>query len=254
MKNKLYLLALLAVITMTACEEELPLYQDHQARLNFVYSSAADSVLSYSFVYNSALVEDTIWTQVETIGFVSDTDRPFEIQQIMTGTDDAVAGQHYMSFDDPAYQKFLKIEAGETTARIPIIMYKHSSLSEKDVFLRLSIKENGYFKQGYEGMKHKTLTISNRLVKPISWGRYPDYFFGVWGPVRAQFYIDVTGEKWDEEYVGEILGFNDLSKVDANYIFYLQNKLRRALAEENARRLAAGLGMLAEADGTVITI
>lgn len=253
MKTRNILFTLLSVIVLASCEEDLPLYLDQQARLNFVYSSAADSVLSYSFVYNSSIDEDTLWVEVETVGFLSDTDRSFQLQQIPTGDHDAVPGQHYQSFDDPAYQKFLIIPAHETTTHIPIIMYKHDSLSENDVHLKIAVKDNENFVKGYEGWRYKVATISNKLVKPTSWGRYPDYFFGNWGPVRHQFMIDVTGQKWDDEYLGVTLGFNNLASVDVNYILYLQNKLRRALEEENARRVAAGLGYLAEADGTIIT-
>lgn len=84
---------------MSSCEKDLPVYETPDCWLNFVYYSSYDgSVLgteevtdemryaSYSFVYVGEEVEvDTVWFEISTMGFVSDEDRPLELEQIQTG-------------------------------------------------------------------------------------------------------------------------------------------------------------------------
>ncbi len=54
---------------------------------------------SYSFVYVGDEVEvDTVWFEISTMGFVSDEDRPLELEQIQTGKNDAKADVHYVAF------------------------------------------------------------------------------------------------------------------------------------------------------------
>ena len=63
--------------------------------------------------------------------------------------------------------------------------------------------------------------------------------------------IDVSGERWDDDYLVNTLRINE-SDCDQNYILALSNKFYKALQEENARRAANNLDPLAEDDGTLV--
>ncbi|HEY9550967.1 MAG TPA: DUF4843 domain-containing protein [Prevotella sp.] len=250
MRNCLYILGLLAGILLSSCEQKLPLYEDNQARLSFLYANRADSLASYSFVYNKQLTQDTVWFTVNTIGFIATEDRPLELTQIPTGQDDAVPGKHYLAFNTPSLAPFYTIKSGSTSARIPIVVLKDPSLNEKDFRIRVEIKNNGIFMPGYTEFSYKLLTISNRLVKPSNWQGLMNYIFGNYGTVKHQFMIDNSDKKWDEEYLYE-LGVHNYS-ADQGFLQFWANKFQKLLNEFNAQQQQQGKQPLSEADGTLV--
>lgn len=241
---------------MTSCEKDLPLYNTEDCWLNFWYDmdniyEFNESVkrVSYSFVYGGEdVMTDTIWIPVETMGFVYDENRPLELQQVSTGENDAVADVHYRSFDNQELkQRFYFIPGGKARVDIPIVVLRDASLKQTDVTLKFTFKENDYFKVGYDAYSERTIVISDRLSRPNAWDEcYLDYYIGVYGPVKHQFLITETGEKWDEEYIPSLMN------GDSTYREYLFEVLRRRLVEYNEERHAQGLGDLCEADGTLV--
>ncbi len=251
MKRKTIYIALLAIIALlSACEQDLPVYSDTTSRLYFKKAYLSDSLTSYSFSYHGDVTSDTVWVTVQNLGFIANHDRSFELEQVMTGTDDAVAGKHYVSFDDAEYKKHLVIKADSTTARIPIVVLRDASLKTSTVTLKFTIKENAEFKPGFKSQMNRYIQITDRLAKPSNWGGYCNWYFGTYGPVRHQFMIKVTGEKWDEDYISKQQF--DSYTADQAYMSFICSKLAAALAVENAEREAQGLSPLAEEDGTLI--
>ncbi len=251
MMRKTIYLALLAVIALlSACEQDLPVYSDTTGRLYFKNTYRSDTLTSYSFAYHGDVTSDTVWLTLQNLGFIANHDRAFELQQVMTGKDDAVAGKHYVSFDDAEYKKLLVIKADSTTARIPVVMLRDASLKTNTMTLKFTIKENADFKSGFKSEMYHYIQITDRLSKPNNWGALCNHYFGTYGPVRHQFMIKVTGDKWDEEYISE-KQFDSYS-VDQAYMSFICSKLAAALKVENAERAAQGLSPLAEEDGTLI--
>jgi len=255
MKKIIYFIsAVLAIVTFTACEQDLPVYNDETARLNFVYETdeRSDTTYNYSFVYHKQVSRDTVWMEVETMGFLSSKDRYYTLYQVATGDNDAVPGVHYVSFDDAAYKQLLVVPADSVTALVPIIVINDASLTSEVVKLKVKIGASDDFQPGYNDAITKILSITNQLQKPSNWNMLLTYYLGNYGPVKHQFMIDVSGKDWDEEYITE-QGFDNMYTADQDYLRYLQNKFSKALAEENARRVAQGLGYLAEEDGTLVS-
>lgn len=268
MKHCKYLIcAIVAIVGMTSCEKDLPLYDTDTCRLNFYYGLSSRSsyreTLSqalYSFVYGEAdRQRDTLWYEVETMGFVYDKDRPVSLEQIPSGGKDAVPGTHYVPFNDPSLASFYVIPAGKARTKLPIVIIRDGSLKTESVTLKFSIKENEYFVQGYPEYATRTLTFTDQLAEPSKWNyQYPtawegyymclaDYF-GEYGLVKHQFLINETGKKWDDEYIDQLIN------GDSNYLTYIVRKMSKRLDEVNAERLAQGLDVLREADGTPVEI
>lgn len=244
-KYKLFLLAALSPLLLASCEKDLPVYEDNQAYLNFTYRNNSDYTTNYSFIYSGGKERDTVWLNLETMGFLSDHDRTFELEQVQTGSNDAVAGTHYVSFDSDEEKPYLVIPAGKTTARVPVFVLRDASLKSETVNLMVQVKPNENFQQGYKQQRSKLVTITDQLSQPSAWAGAMDYYFGAWGPVKHQFMIDVTGQNWDDDYINSVV--NDFGMVS-----YLISKLDRALEQENARRSAQGQPLLQEADGTLV--
>lgn len=239
----------------SACEKELPVYETSLCQLNFVYGTQeglqTDEVtddmrmLSHSFILNSGeeVTVDTVWVKVRTMGYLSDQGRPFELTQVMTGENDAVAGTHYVAFDDPDLQSFYVIPAGQAEVQAPIVVLRDPSLEENgDVTLQFTFKENAYFKLGYPEFSTYSLVISDRLTRPSMWGACSlDYYFGEYGPVKHELMIRWMDQSWDDTYIETL--FEEfyaglwVAKDDA-YINYLSNWFAEKLSEENEERLA----------------
>ncbi len=250
------------LLGMNSCEKDLPVYNTLDCWLNFVYYKSDGSILgteevtdemryaSYSFVYVGEDVEiDTVWFEISTMGFVSGEDRPLELEQILTGENDAKADVHYVAFSNEELKtKFYMIPAGKVNTKIPVIVKKDHSLDDGDVNLQFTFKDNGYFKPGYAGLSVRTLSISAKLTKPSVWEKcYCDYLVGTYGPEKHRLMIEWTGEKWDDEYIKE------LTDGDSAYAEYLADWLARKLEEENAKRIATGQEPYKEADGTLVS-
>lgn len=258
-------LAMLLLPTVLACEKDLPVWDDETCRLNFYYDidDRSDyeeklSQSSYSFVYGSSdLTCDTVWFTIETMGKTSTIDRPITLTQVSTDSIDAVAGKHYVAFDDPSIADFYKIKAGTAQAKIPIVMLRDASLKTDEVTLKIKITPNDYFTNGYPEYQTRTLTFSDHMTKPSNWDKeyptaygwsYPfSAYFGEYGQVKHQFLIDHTGKKWDNDYIDELM------EGDSQYLQYILTKVVNELAELNAERAAQGLGPLCEADGTEVS-
>lgn len=245
--NKIFhfLSALALAFAFAGCEQDLPTYSDSQARLNFDYTQYPGGRVNYSFVFNSSKQRDTVWIQLNTMGFLSDEDRPFELQQIESGDHDAVPGKHYVAFDDESVKKYMFVPAHQNYARVPIIVLRDASLNDATYTLNISVKPNDFFQTGYFAESSMTVNITNQLSKPTAWQSAMNWYFGQWGPVKHQFMIDVTGKKWDDAFINQIQGDFDL-------VNYYISKLDKALNAENQRRAAAGLPYLQEADGTLV--
>lgn len=250
---KLFIFVFFAA-TFAACEKDLPVYNSTQNRLNFGLSSEADTVQTYSFVYTGGVATDTVWYTVRTMGFLSDAARTFELQQVMTGVNDAQVGTHYVSFDDETLKKRYVIPAGAVRARIPIVVKRDTTLKKQDYNLVFTFKPNNNFDLGYEAYSKVKLIISDKLSKPTAWRYYAcTYFFGTYGPVKHQFMIDVTGLKWDNDFLLNTLYISNFARMDQAYVTYLVSILQKKLKELNATRAAQGLGKLSEADGSIVS-
>lgn len=272
MRKTFHILMLVVVAVLTAaCEKDLPVYDDPTCRINFYYPTCTstekfDSTLTrtpYSFVYaGAAVTTDTIWVEVETMGFTSDKDRPVSLEQLDTTACMAVPGKHYVAFDDPSMASYYVIPAGKARATLPIVVLRDASLKDTSVVLKFTFRENEYFHHGYPVFQTRVITITDRLSEPSAWNKqyyydpsHPSWgtysfanYFGAYGPVKHQFLIDQNGKAWDDDYI------TSLMEGDSNYLNYLMQEMQKALAKLNAERQAQGLDVLREADGTEVTI
>lgn len=178
---------------MSACQEETLTEYENDPRLSF--GEKQDSVVVQSFfVLNSKIGRDTVFLQVETLGYPENYDRPFAVVQSNEGkTDAAVAGVHYLAFTEPEIQEQLMIPAGKVSAEIPVIVFRDRSLQEKIYQLQVDILENEYFKPGLVNHTTCMVRISDMADKPLLWESFWKEWFGEWSPVKMKFIIDYVG-------------------------------------------------------------
>ncbi|MDR2130057.1 MAG: DUF4843 domain-containing protein [Odoribacteraceae bacterium] len=259
MKMLYYFIGTAAIALFTSCEKELEVYHAG-AGLNFYYATPGDTLVSYSFVYGPATTtRDTVWLEVETIGRLSNTERPVVIEQLLTGTGDALPGVHYVPFDDASLRAAYTVPARQARARVPVILKRDASLQAQQVTLLARVAPTGEFPLINPGRNRVKILFSDQIEKPASWNESAYLFpFGVYGPAKHRFMIEQTGEKWDDAYFNNVLGLTKEApyynqNYDNAYCDYLVGVLRRALQAHNAERQARGEDVLKEADDTPVS-
>ncbi|MBR1400431.1 MAG: DUF4843 domain-containing protein [Prevotella sp.] len=256
--------AMLGLALLTSCEQELEPYSHSDAYLNFRFFNAAgkemsnediaanttviDDPLLYSFKTHGNVQSDTLWILAKTVGFVTDSDREYSLEQLMVdGADNAVPGTDYVAFDSPEAKRIQVVKAGESLFRVPIVMLRNSGLSKKDAVLKVRFKANDNFKNGFTMMQTRVITFTDRLSKPTAWdGCNLNLIFGAYGDVKFQLMLDWSGLSWSDEFITEMYN------TDKAYFDYLAKVFANRLAEENAKRQANGQDVYREENGTAV--
>lgn len=247
------ILFLSVAFLLSGCEETLPAYNTSWQGVQFVLdeTSLNPEVYSYSFVgKDEDLEKDTVWFTVRPQGMVPEKSSRIKLEQYegrewkyIYGGDgtiadsvlriiprQAVAGEHYVSFDDKRLAEYLTLEPGELEARIPVVVLRDESLRDTTYTLFFRIVDSEDLKAGDQEHCDIQLRIADCISRPSAWD---DWFFaGTWSRVRHEFMIRVTGENWDNEFI------NSLDLNDRNYYLYVFN---RELKAENATRAEEGL-------------
>lgn len=247
MKNKIITCGLCLLVTglvFSGCEERIVEKFDTDPSLYFfegynLEGEEQEGSFSYSFFYSgSDVMQDTLWIDVRLTGFTSDEDRPISLVQINDGDSAAVAGEHYIAFDDPVMQEALVMPANENAVLIPIIMKRTADMETNEFFLDFELVDNDYFVPGL--IEHSTfsVTITAMAVKPPAWDYYYDYAFGEWGQEKMRFLID---------YVN----YTDFSTPINSYDLYRYYNLKARAALE---AYEAENGPIYESDGVTRVI
>ena len=238
---------LLGILALTACEDSSELYDYPINKIGFLQQDGVNKTLTKTFIFdNSEVDRDTVYIPMRTMGFVTSYDRPIGIEQAEAVFEDgvqganAVPGVHFVPFDDPEYVKFAVVKAGQAEAQLPVILLRDPSLADGEVTLRIRIVENKEFVPINPQNSEKLIVFSDMMMQPEKWDDVFAKFFGNWGPVKYRFMLDNTNERWDDEFIETLIN-------DIPYLMFWKARLRELLAEENARREAAGEEPLREA-------
>lgn len=249
MKTNIKYILLFPVLLLLSCEDKTALFADDVNRINF---STASIITPYSFAYGPVdRMQDTVFVNVSTIGFVTNAPRKISLQQLPfnDGRAEAVAGVHYVDFNDPSIADKYVIPAGKNNALLPILVKRDISLKTQEVTLRIALSVNENFSPGLQSNQTKTITMSDFLSKPTNWDLYGEIvtYFGAYGKVKYQFMIDAVaplGYIVDNDFLILIKG--GLSS-DPGQREYWRGFFKEKLAAVNAERAKQGLGLLREA-------
>ena len=232
---KIFLGVIASFPLLTGCEDDLPVYTNPNCGLKFEYEYDRDSVYSYSFAFeDETVVQDTVWFDVRLVGDLKDYDRPIALSQVMTGKNDAVAGEHYVPFDDPGLASKLIMPANAIDTKLPVVVKKGGVLKGDDmadVTLKVTFKVNEAFVYAVKERDQRGILIANYLIQPNNWDTYCNHFFGAYSRVKHQAMIDATGFKWDNEFVDVTVAYYF---EDQNVITSWVQKVNVWLAEYEA--------------------
>lgn len=237
------ILIFLLIVSTIGCKENTALEYENDPALYFEnsYYTQQDSIAHTFFIQPDDQMRDTVFVEILTMGYPTDTDRPFVLEQSNAGKPGAaVAGKHFVAFDDPEMLEHLKIPKGSVRKSFPLIVLRDPSLELEEVRIELKIGENEFFRSGIDEWTNFVVKTTSMAVKPTSWDTQWKYYFGpTWGSVKMKFIIDNTGFT---EFDG---GF-----LNSDYSNYLSSKVKQKLLEYNTNHPD---DPLSEADGTLVT-
>lgn len=257
----------LAGILGSCSNDGLQLYDQKKGMLSF----NAEESTSTTFTFMSrpeSVTQDTVWFTVDLIGFASDRDRFFELEQILPKdsvsqdsvpkpdnnkpkTITAEAGVHYVSFDSPEAKRIQRFPANAIQAKVPVILLRDTSLKTKEVTLRFKLKASDDFNIGYKEYQNRTVVFSDKLARPNLWIT-GSRFLGKYSRVKHNFMIVASGKPWDDAFMakqGFVKQYYEVEFALQPFVRNQVNRIARKLKEENEARKARGEDVLRDEDG-----
>lgn len=213
MKNlKYFILGIICVAIFSCKKDNYMTYRD-VARLQFgpeliwMYTSIYrmnDTLKQQTFFYYDDKVKvDTVYFDLYTSGNLGNQDRAFKLEQEnVPGTYNAVPGLHYRAFSDPVLSSKYVMKAGARHMRVPIVLLRDQSLKTNNATLKFSVVANENFQPGEADLIKRKLIFTDRLSRPNAWDEsLTTYTYGKYSVVKHKFMIDVTGQKWDQDFM-----------------------------------------------------
>lgn len=239
MKRLIYYTAVILLVA-SGCKKADYLVYDDIARVQLSDTAALNS----TFVYEAAaVIRDTVYIQVNTIGGITAFDRPVRLQQvpeydytyvrdpITNQVTDTIAtvrpftakpGVHYVDFNDKAMASLMVVKANQVTAQMPVILLRDTSLKTNTYRLRVQLQADEAFGLGESKALSRTIVFSDRLERFYSWrvdntSATAYNTFGRYSTGKHQFMIDVIKANIDEVWFQAALSSGALTHYK-NYV------------------------------------
>nr|WP_121272086.1 DUF4843 domain-containing protein [Pedobacter schmidteae] len=234
---KYFMVLACAAALFTSCKNDNYLLYETESRIQFgperskIYQSSynlADTLKPYSFAYTDA-VQDTVFFDIYAIGKVSAKDRAVKLEQVqVSGQENAIPGTHYQDFSNPSVAGRYIIKAEESHTRVPVVLLRDASLKTKTVMLKISVANNEAFRVGEPAYAWRKIELTDRLSRPAAWTDFmTSTYFGKYSVTKHRFMIEQTGERWDQDFMKEILQRGSTSLI------YWQGVLKTAVTNYN---------------------
>lgn len=199
----------LPALMLAACKQEQPTLYENAPGIYFFRNAYIEpgtqrDSLEFAFYVKRTLTGGTFNQELDirTMGMPENHPRAFTLRQVNAGQPDAaVAGKHYVPFDDPRMIEAMKIPAGAVHYNVPIMCINDPELAEKKVRLEIEIVPNAEFGQGVEAYSKFVIWFGDIAVRPETWVDNRETqswyrYFGYWSAVKMR-------------YIAVNLGFSD---------------------------------------------
>ncbi len=224
-KILIHMSALMAILLAIGCEATQMDDYVNDPGIYFHPDAKQDS-LAYSFFFKKeSVIRDTVYVRVNVTGMLTDYDRPIKLVQTNVGKSNAaVAGVHFIAFDDAEVKTFMRIPAHAAYVEVPVILLRDESLKSGEKRLGLAVAENEHFRLGINRWRSYVVKMTDTVSKPRIWDNEWSVIFGpTWGVEKMRLIIQSTGHT-DWETVPREMAYNN----------WMGKVARQALADYNA--------------------
>lgn len=240
-KSFRYILSLCAaLLVLGGCKEETPATYTGETGIFFFRGNqyiAGDLFTQYDSLNLSFVnVDDdenliSAYIDVRTSGMPAGEARKIVFEQTNVGeTGAAVAGKHFVPFDDASLAAQMVMPAGEVRALIPVVLKRDATLEKGKYSLKFRLVLTDDFRQTIEGKDEFTVTTTAKYEKPSEWDSWWGTALGEWGPKKMWFIVQIVG--FNEMDSKSSAGFRTALKTRATELLTKYNKEHGELREE----------------------
>ncbi len=211
-KNIIYLL--ISMLLLSCKVDEFTSFTGRDRLYFHSGSGNLDTQMNHTFVYKkSAIVQDTVWVGVKTMGFPANHSRRFQIKE--TNNADGIENPnfaqenvHYLPFSNDFTAQNMMIEANEVWTSFPIILLRNEQLKDSVFHLRLEIENTDEFHSGITEKSSFVLSFTDQPIKPNKWALLP---FGQYSAVKLYFIVEHSSLILTDEYIERMTRAEKLS-------------------------------------------
>lgn len=256
--TKKYLVLFALALGLVACEKEEISLADSKPFVALVDMSTTSGrgtqVYFNNFYYKGKdITTDTVWIKIMSRAALPTKDCKVKlyayndsVNTLQANTIRSTEGVQYESFNSDNMQKLLVLHKGAMYDSIPLVLKRDPSLKTGTYSITVRLGDT----DDIQAADHKAnkdnqhtfveIYVADGLAKPSNWPSY----FGNYGPVKHDFMIRHTGDRWDEAFI---------KTIDYTQYTYYEYKFYYELIQENAQRAAQGLGPLTEDNGSEVS-
>ena len=157
------ILIFLLVVGTISCKENSALEYENDPALYFENTTYGqrDSIAHTFFIQPDDQMRDTVFIEILTMGYPTDSDRPFILEQTNAGQPgSAIAGKHFVAFDDPEIQRHMIIPADSVYMNIPVVIL-YDAETKGSVALNFQLVPTDDFELGELTLRKGRYSYSN---------------------------------------------------------------------------------------------
>lgn len=200
------MLSAAALSVFAACNQEDVNKFDSDARIYFAEESRTEFSTPRDNINHTFIIvpddQDTydVEVDVRAVGFPVDYPRAITFRQIFPdekgyadGTPVAVAGKHYLPFDDQQVQARMFMPAGKVKVNVPVTLIKTPELEDENVRLEFELVANEYFNLGIQKNLIFSISSTSQYTLPKLWDGWWKSALGEWGHKKMWFLVQIVG-------------------------------------------------------------
>lgn len=228
-----------------------PEYMSFRGSNCIQFNTATNEVYTFAY-FPESKQRDTLNIQIVTVGEITDYPREIKFEQVTKEwkysydavdttkiVDSVLINMEYpaesgVHFESLGENNTLVLPANQNVLNLKVVVLRGDDDLKKHAHkLTLSLLPSEDFALGEIGKLSKTIIISDKLERPTRW-KESSYevqtYLGAWSETKHRLLIDVTGQKWDNDFLYYILyDFNATLELE----YYLA-KTKKALDEYNS--------------------
>lgn len=234
----LYMGLALASLSLASCDkEEVEVFDPNYAALNVWFGTENSVYDNVVYNYSYSVGEKPLSFYARVSGMKSDHDRTFTLEAVGGDLDKAEGSYRTSTYTIPAGETLGTFEIYFDTSKLK----NAAAFSEEDGEIVFKVVANNEFAEGANNQKELHVVLRNYLSKPDNWDTTPSAmypalrtYFGDYSKTKYSFIIEHTGLVDFQIYWSATKPYDEATNtISRNYATYLQQFLRKKLAEYN---------------------
>lgn len=196
MKRRSFIIAVIAVLCVTACEKSEILSLDNERYIYMAYPEKDNHVFNFSFVSTDLDVAQ-IALPVKFAGHQLESDLSFSLETDSSST--LTEGREYKLSELVFHKSYVQ-------DTVWVTLYRTEKLKEEQLYLKIKLVTNENFYASYVGMLDAEVHVTDQIAIPDWWDSdVTDYFLGTYSDKKFELF-------YQHGYMGDYGSLDDSEK------------------------------------------